>query len=416
MPRAIKGKFPQLAREARPCINSGAMNDASQVPPIQSDLRQALPVLVHATPEAVRRAFADWATALGFRVEENPDGALAELGVNRQRQLSHRLTLRQEGEITLVLAETRCKGQTPGPELDARLAILDSLAPFRPEYIRTSLPPIHDGEAFQEAVRRHLADPRGGAPFILVAPPHAGRGPAFTEALRSSADIDILRVGARTARRLRAGGFPGFTRGTLLLRRPGHRPCVLGCGDDGEGLLDAVKRARDSLCQGFRLIRAAETEGDPLPSRHRRFPTVAAAVAAARETGGDILTFHDRALESAAESLYHDPDWVHDALASLAEVSRIWAARESLGGSWKDAFAERGFDFTPHSSETALGKHGSDYTFLHQGERVVAEEHLSRGRKGSRNTIRIYLARLEGARRVLVCHIGQHLPTASRGT
>jgi hypothetical protein len=294
-------------------------------PPLNTSVRKTVALLAKAAAADCESALLDWARDRGFAINRTDSRILLELGANRQRKVQHAITLRSQSEITVILLESKAKGHAPSPELDNLLEATDALAHLKPEYIRNQLPAIQDGLAFQRDILRLLRQTEGGLPFILIAPPHAGRSPAFDKVLRESADIDLICVGNRTARRLRKAKLEEFTRGTLLLRRPGHATQLMPCGNNGEGVADAVKMARDSLAASFRTLRPAQGEGDPVPNRHSRFATVRDAVGDAAERTGDILWFHDNALESAGDSLYHDPDWVNAALLAAAILSLGYA-------------------------------------------------------------------------------------------
>jgi hypothetical protein len=63
-----------------------------------------------------------------------------------------------------------------------------------------------------------------------------------------------------------------------------------------------------------------------------------------------------------------------------------------------------------------LGKCARHYQFVHAGKNILAEAHLGRGSQGARNIIRIYLHRDEERKMLVVCHVGNHLPTGSQTT
>jgi hypothetical protein len=129
-----------------------------------------------------------------------------------------------------------------------------------------------------------------------------------------------------------------------------------------------------------------------------------------------VLELHDNAVETASACNYHDPEWVFDSLDALCGLARKWQAGETIGGNWEQTMKSHGYDFSPRSSVSTLGKCGRHYEFTHAGKPIVAEAHLGRGNQGARNVIRVYLHRDDERKKLVVCHVGGHLPTGSQTT
>lgn len=341
-------------------------------------------------------------------------------GVNRRKFVRHEIKLGKLGSSAALVAESSSRGQPMDSQTADLLDILAPLAPLKPKHVRNDIGPIEDGAAFIANVKAHLTDRSAGLPFILICPPHASPHREMVEAvIADSDDVDIIRVGKNTKSRIRQLGFGGFAKGRLLLRIPGHEPRVLPVLPIDEGLREAVRIAR--ACHGVRLNRLlgesapVKAGPEPRPYQHSCW-TVQAALLKVWSRHSDILELHDNAMETAAACAYHDPEWVFDALDALCKLARKWKVGESIGGNWEQTLKSHGFDYSPRSSVTTLGKCLRHYQFVHSGKQILADAHLGRGNQGSRNVIRIYIHRDEERKTLVVCHVGSHLPTGSQTT
>jgi|GEM_PF-2107733 len=394
-------------------------------PSFCTSARQVIGVILDTTyGEDVCRLLEPWSQKHGF-VFERSQSQLGEVftfyrGVNRRKFIRHEVRLGKLGSSLALIAESVSKGQ-PMDMLTAELMdILAPLAALKPKHIRNDIGPIEDGVTFIRNVRAHLEDRTGGLPFILISPPHDG--PELVEIaaiIAESDDIDVIRVGRNTKSKIRALGFPEFCKGQLLLRVPGHETKVMPVAPLGSGLREAIRIARAN--HGLRLGKLLGSDvqvkagAAPRPYQHSCW-TVQAALLKAWSHHNEVLELHQNALDTASACNYHDPEWVYDALNALCKLATKWKNGESIGGNWEQTMKSHGYDFSPRSSKTTLGKCSRHYEFVHAGKTILAEAHLGRGCQGARNVIRIYLHRDEERKMLVVCHVGNHLPTGSQTT
>jgi len=341
-------------------------------------------------------------------------------GINRRKFIRHEIKLGKMGASIALVVETVSKGQPMDAQTAEQMDILAPLAALKPKHIRNDIGPVEDGGAFIKNVHAHLVDRTAGLPFILISPPHDTRGHEEIDAIvTESDDIDVIRVGKRTKSKIRALGFERFCRGQLLLRIPGHQAKILPIGDLGEGLREAVRIARAShgLMLGNLLGSAVKVKAgsETRPFQHSCW-TVRAALLKAWAKHSEVMEIHPNAMDTAATCNYHDPEWVYDALDALCKLAGKWKAGESIGGNWEQTMKSHGYEFSPRSSVSTLGKCSRHYEFIHAGKAILAEAHLGRGSQGARNVIRIYLHRDEDRKALVVCHVGGHLPTGSQTT
>lgn len=139
--------------------------------------------------------------------------------------------------------------------------------------------------------------------------------------------------------------------------------------------------------------------------------TVLEATRAAR-AGAHHLLFLDEAEESAAESPYGQPDKILRALRHLDDVAGRYAA-DQLPQGFREAFAEAGLDFAPDISDTARTKHGRHYLRWYEGKQVMLGPHIKLGIGSPDTCARIYFHLDKERRRIVVGHIGKHLPDES---
>jgi len=149
---------------------------------------------------------------------------------------------------------------------------------------------------------------------------------------------------------------------------------------------------------------------------HRRFRTVLEAVEAARRDAGVWLIFTERALRSAADSDYNDPDYIYEALMALALAAKTNASGLGLGMSWTSFLHLHGsHDFTPHSSGGTLQRFRKSYVVMHDGVKYLTEAHIRCGTGAGSDSARIYVAQPERpGRPVIVGQVGRHSPIETR--
>jgi hypothetical protein len=94
------------------------------------------------------------------------------------------------------------------------------------------------------------------------------------------------------------------------------------------------------------------------------------------------------------------------ALLALDQVAAMWQ-RDELTAAGKDgALKDLGFT-VGHVSDPALGRNRHHYFFTHDGRQVHVDQHLRLSRR-----YRIYWYESEEERRIVINHIGAHLPNA----
>lgn len=124
-----------------------------------------------------------------------------------------------------------------------------------------------------------------------------------------------------------------------------------------------------------------------------------------------ILEILESAHSSAAESPYRFPSRVARALAALDSVYGQ-KFDEALGCDLKSAFRHYGLDYSSWQSESALGKHSSEYQAIYRGKLVNIQPHLKLGGGfDPQNCLRIYFYVDEENKKVAVAHVGRHKPT-----
>lgn len=397
----------------------------SNHPSFSTSSRQVVGVILETTHfDDVGALFIPWANEheFVFQRSETDIGQVYTLyrGVNRRKFIRHEIKLGKLGSTIALVAESVSKGQPMDTQTAEQMDVLAPLSGLKPKHIRNDIGPIEDGVSFIRNVRTHLEDKTAGLPFILISPPHDSPGREEIEAIIfESDDIDVIRVGKNTRSKIRALGYDQLRKGQLLLRIPGHETKVMPVTPLGSGLREAIRLARAS--HGLRLGKLLGSDVPVKPgAEHRPYQhscwTVQAALLKAWSQHSDVMELHQNAVETAAACNYHDPEWVYDALKALCKLAMKWKAGESIGGNWEQTMRSHGYDFSPRSSMSTLGKCSRHYEFIHAGKPILAEAHLGRGNQGARNVIRIYLHRDEERKVLVVCHVGSHLPTGSQTT
>ena len=394
-------------------------------PSFTTSARQVIGVILSAANfDDVGAFILPWADGQQFvttrKVTEAGETYTLYRGVNRQKHIRHVIRLAKIDAGLALVVESVAKGQPMDAQTAELMDVIAPLAGLKPRHIRNDIGVVEDGEAFIKNIKAHLDDAIAGLPFILIAPPHDGPSKQAIDAIiGESADIDVIRVGKRTKKRIRVLGFEQFCQGHLLLRIPGHLAKVIPVGTDAQGLREAIQIARASHSRSLAKLldgKSMVTAGEERKPGHHSCWTVQAALLKAWSKHHDVLELHRNAYDTAEVCDYHDPEWVFESLDALCQLAAKWKAGESIGGNWEQVMKAQGYDFTPHSSMTTLGRCIRHYEFTHGDKRILAEAHLSRGSQGARNVIRIYLHRDDERKVLVVCHVGGHLPTGSQTT
>ncbi|WPH17663.1 hypothetical protein [Variovorax paradoxus] len=123
------------------------------------------------------------------------------------------------------------------------------------------------------------------------------------------------------------------------------------------------------------------------------------------------LRFLPSAYSSASGSPYKHPERVLEALAALDEVASIWAetvGSGKAGGSVRQLFKARGFDYADDVSQTSKGKWGSEYTATYNGQELDISPHITLGAKQPDTCLSIHWAWHKEEKVALVAHVGRH--------
>ena len=123
------------------------------------------------------------------------------------------------------------------------------------------------------------------------------------------------------------------------------------------------------------------------------------------------VRFLPSAHSSASASPYKQPERVQEALAALEEVAAIWAetiGSGKAGGSLRQLFKARGFDYADDVSQTSKGKWGSEYTATHNGQELDISPHITLGAKQPDTCLSIHWAWHKDEKVALVAHVGRH--------
>ena len=136
---------------------------------------------------------------------------------------------------------------------------------------------------------------------------------------------------------------------------------------------------------------------------------VAGAVQMARIRFPARLHFLPKAIESAAESNYRDPEKVLATFEALAKLGDERAAGP-LGKRVEEWLREQGITYSPHESQTTMGMFGGERTYQYKNETLTMEPHIKIGiGPNPREHLRIHLTWHEEESRWIIGHVGRHL-------
>ncbi|CAM3649917.1 hypothetical protein [Paracidovorax anthurii] len=123
------------------------------------------------------------------------------------------------------------------------------------------------------------------------------------------------------------------------------------------------------------------------------------------------VRFLPSAHSSASASPYKQPERVQEALAALEEVASIWGetiGSGKAGGSLRQLFKARGFDYADDVSQTSKGKWGGEYTATYNGQEMDISPHITLGAKQPDTCLSIHWAWHKDEKVALVAHVGRH--------
>lgn len=165
-----------------------------------------------------------------------------------------------------------------------------------------------------------------------------------------------------------------------------------------------------NLALSFSPARPAREPGraePPVPAAEPVPATVLEAVEVARERC-KTLVFLDEAFTGAAASQYTDPERVLANLVLMEQIAADWIAGELPNGP-DEAFKQRCSGYREGISYTAATRHAAEYTRTYNGEQIMLGPHIARGTGPASAVLRIYWYVDDGARRIVIGHIGRKL-------
>lgn len=145
------------------------------------------------------------------------------------------------------------------------------------------------------------------------------------------------------------------------------------------------------------------------------FETVSEALAAAHRDfcgSGKPLVILDRAVKTAADSPYKQPDNVYELLKALHDIAAKWKKNNGALGQdgWQGALEQAGFIYKPAISQTTRTKWGDEYTFKYNGDKYLFEEHVTLGGGDPNTCASIHWILDKKSWTLIVGHCGRHLP------
>jgi hypothetical protein len=160
-------------------------------------------------------------------------------------------------------------------------------------------------------------------------------------------------------------------------------------------------------------VRREEAANDRPPAR---FASVIEAALAAKADSGKWLILSERAIQTAEESSYTDPDYVYQALIDLGHTAEHNAEHQGLGNSWAEFLGKLGsHDFVPNTSTNTIKRFHSEYHIRHENEERCIAAHIRQGTGSARDCLRIYVVQpRKPGDPIIIGQIGAHLPTDER--
>ncbi len=199
--------------------------------------------------------------------------------------------------------------------------------------------------------------------------------------------------------------------------------------DDLIAMEDKLKRAETSNAEltkenqtlrenALAMATHAGWEAPPQPVAPQPAPTpepgtpesVSEAVVIAQARAKHVR-FLPSAHVAAAESPYRHPDRVQQALTAIEEVASIWAETidsGKSGGSLRQLFKKRGFDYADDISQTSKGKWGSEYVAEYNGQQLDISPHITIGAKQPDSCLSVHWAWHKAEKVAVVAHVGRH--------
>lgn len=184
---------------------------------------------------------------------------------------------------------------------------------------------------------------------------------------------------------------------------------VLELEEDNKNLREELADVKEQFRQYQATLATTPGEGPIEPPEQEHLESVLKAVNLAKEDFGTTLVFHERAIESAKESIYKDPDRVYQLFAALDEICTKWQTDGKIGDTWKNVLGKKGFDYKQDISMTTKGKYGEEYYRPYNGTKVSIAEHVTLSKGGPETCLSVHFWRDEENKRLLIGHCGKHL-------
>lgn len=130
--------------------------------------------------------------------------------------------------------------------------------------------------------------------------------------------------------------------------------------------------------------------------------------------GLEGLRFFDTAMTSAQESPYKDLVRLQSTLEALSKYA-IERSRGPLGKTPKEWFSGQRVPYAANEGQQARQKYGRRFPDDESGESIEMPEHIRLGGGGNRDVqrvLRIHFKWSQEERKVLIGHVGRHLPNA----
>jgi hypothetical protein len=181
---------------------------------------------------------------------------------------------------------------------------------------------------------------------------------------------------------------------------------VTGLNDLIEDLRAKLEDTRRSFNMYTEHVEAERVEDVDLESLD-----VAAAYRLAREEAPENIVFLSEADDSIeAFSSYRSPRRLYEALTAVSEVATAWA-NDDLGTGFGEYFGARGYEYSKNNPAATARRTKRHYQRRVDGVLVTMEPHLKVDQSTSPDQcLRIYWWRDDEARRLVIGHVGRHLP------
>jgi hypothetical protein len=152
------------------------------------------------------------------------------------------------------------------------------------------------------------------------------------------------------------------------------------------------------------LHEGAEEDDVAADKPARRPTTITEAVAFARQDFSD-LTILDSAFESADDCPFRRPQEIYEALSDLNSVA-------GADGDLRQNLVQRGWGkrCSMFISDTTRNRHGSHYTFEYNGGSTMFEPHVTLGSGDANTCASIHFIADPTKNKIVVAHVGRHLP------